>query len=82
MKSQYEFPVFNGGARACLGRKMAEVMALWVLVRLATSDFDIEEAEKRERRSKNSLTLPIEGGLPCSVKLKQPLERVQKAEVA
>ena len=26
-KSAYEFPVFNGGPRTCLGKKMAEYMA-------------------------------------------------------
>ncbi|EHY59402.1 hypothetical protein HRR83_001322 [Exophiala dermatitidis] len=99
-KSAFEFPVFNGGPRACLGKKMAEVMAAWVLVRLC-SEWEFEEevvdtedskemaptatasatasmttaAETthkktvlKERVSANSLTLPMEGGLPCRVK--------------
>ena len=74
-KSAFEFPVFNGGPRSCLGKKMAELMACWVLVQM-WSEFDFEEivgtqgAEKKERRSKNSLTLPMEGGLPCYVRLR------------
>ncbi|EXJ87016.1 hypothetical protein A1O3_03973 [Capronia epimyces CBS 606.96] len=73
-KSPYEFPVFNGGPRACLGKKMAEVMAAWVMVRMWT-EWEFEEVvaphEKgRERLSANSLTLPMEGGLPCRVRVK------------
>ncbi|KIW65588.1 hypothetical protein PV04_07834 [Phialophora macrospora] len=70
-----EFPVFNGGPRSCLGKKMAEVMACWVLVRLL-AEWEFEEvndglhmdAETGERRSANSLTLPMEGGLPVRVR--------------
>lgn len=74
-KSAFEFPVFNGGPRSCLGKKMAELMACWVLVQM-WREFDFEEmvdiqgTEKKERRSKNSLTLPMEGGLPCYVRLR------------
>lgn len=82
-KSAFEFPVFNAGARSCLGKKMAELMACWVLVQVGR-EFEFEEVHqpenrtdsaaegmlgKEERRSKNSLTLPMEGGLPCRVRL-------------
>lgn len=86
VKSPFEFPVFNGGPRACLGKKMAEVMATWVMVTMCTEwDFDeVTEgqvgavgmhgkhamATPRERVSANSLTLPMEGGLPCTVKMR------------
>ena len=84
-KSAFEFPVFNGGPRACLGRKMAELIACWVLVTI-WHEFDLEEAtdaelsstakqecrdtlnRREERRSQNSLTLPMAGGLPCRVR--------------
>ncbi len=83
-KPAHEFPVFNGGPRACLGKKMAELMASYVLVRIL-SEFDFEEVfdhddddsggkgtstsdPKTERLSQNSLTLPMEGGLPCRVR--------------
>ncbi|KAJ9615806.1 hypothetical protein H2200_001883 [Cladophialophora chaetospira] len=74
-RSVGEFPVFNGGPRSCLGKKMAEMMASWVLVRfLADWDFDEVndglnmDSDTGERRSANSLTLPMEGGLPVRVR--------------
>lgn len=75
-RSAGEFAVFNGGPRACLGRKMAEVMAAWVLVHVL-GEFEFEEVkgcEGEERRSKNSLTLPMEGGFPCFVKKREDIE--------
>ena len=66
-KSAYEFPVFNGGPRTCLGKKMAECMAVMVLATLIWQ-FDFVAVDDRERISKNSLTLPMKGGLPCFVK--------------
>jgi cytochrome P450 len=84
-KSAFEFPVFNGGPRSCLGKKMAELMACWVLVQICR-EFDFEEifdgdgmarregsseGQRAERRSQNSLTLPMEGGLPCHVRLRK-----------
>jgi len=76
-KSAFEFPVFNGGPRSCLGKKMAELMACWVLVQM-WREFEFEEIvgevgkgdKTEERRSQNSLTLPMEGGLPCHVRLR------------
>ena len=66
-KSAYEFPVFNGGPRTCLGKKMAECIAAMVIARLIW-DFDFDSVEDKERISRNSLTLPMEGGLPCRVR--------------
>lgn len=76
--SPFAFPVFNGGPRACLGKKMAEILAVHVIARLIwkyefTEVFDKESKPgeaPRERRSHNSLTLPMEGGLPCYVRRK------------
>ncbi|KAI9151638.1 Transcriptional activator acu-15 [Paramyrothecium foliicola] len=62
-----EFPVFNGGARLCLGKKMAELIAVQVVATLV-STFDFMPAYNGERVSKSSLTLPMEGGLPVYVK--------------
>lgn len=65
-RSVGEFPVFNGGPRACLGKKMAEAVGVQVLaVMLWLFEFETGEGE---RRTPSSLTLPMEGGLPCSVK--------------
>ena len=67
-RSVGEFPVFNGGPRICLGKKMAEAVGVQVLaVVLWLFEF---EGMKGERRSPSSLTLPMEGGLPCFVKRK------------
>ncbi|KAI9654463.1 MAG: hypothetical protein M1829_000919 [Trizodia sp. TS-e1964] len=62
----HEHPVFHGGARSCLGKRMAEMQGLYVLAQLV-ADFEFVAAEEGERRSRNSLTLPMEGGLPCFV---------------
>jgi cytochrome P450 len=41
-KSPSEYPVFNGGARSCLGKKMAELLACWTLLHVST-EFELEE---------------------------------------
>ena len=74
--SAFAFPVFNGGPRACLGKKMAELLAARVIARLVWKyefaevfDKDTKLGEPlKERRSQNSLTLPMEGGLPCYIR--------------
>ncbi|KAI4128051.1 MAG: hypothetical protein LQ347_004345 [Umbilicaria vellea] len=72
----FEFPVFNGGPRSCLGKKMAELLAVYVIASLVW-EFDFDEVldEKmggcgvgKSRLSQNSLTLPMEGGLPSHVR--------------
>lgn len=82
-KTAFEFPVFNGGARACLGKKMAEVLAVAVIARLVeryefaeTVDKGkgmVEEPGGGERVSQSSLTLPMKGGLPCFVRRRDSL---------
>ncbi|KAI0022835.1 cytochrome P450 [Xylariomycetidae sp. FL0641] len=66
-KSASEFPVFNGGSRTCLGKRMAEVIAVQVIATMLLK-FDFSPAYTGERVSKSSLTLPMQGGLPCFVK--------------
>ena len=66
-KSPSEFPTFNGGARTCLGKRMADLIAVQVIATLSWL-FDFIPAEDGERVSKSSLTLPMEGGLPSFVK--------------
>jgi cytochrome P450 len=70
-KSAFDFPVFNGGPRSCLGKRMAELIAAYVMVNILR-EFDFEETRDdklpyKERRSQNSLTLPMQDGLPCKV---------------
>ncbi|TVY14087.1 Cytochrome P450 [Lachnellula arida] len=68
-KTAFEFPVFNGGPRICLGKKMAESVAVQVIATFILN-FDFEALDNNERFSKDSLTLPMEGGLPCHVKIR------------
>lgn len=63
-KSAFEYPVFNGGPRTCLGKKMAESISVMV-IGILCRDFDMKLINVDPRRSKNSLTLPMEGGLRC-----------------
>ena len=74
--SSYEYPVFNAGPRLCVGKRMAELLAVYVITNLIWK-YEFEEffdklsnADGRpiERKSQNSLTLPMEGGLPCYVR--------------
>lgn len=66
-KNAAEFPVFNGGPRLCLGKRMAEVLSVQVIATMVLL-FDFMPAYGGERVSKSSLTLPMKGGLPCLVK--------------
>lgn len=65
-----EFPVFNGGPRLCLGKTMAERVAVQVIASVAWAFDFVPAYEGTERRSKSSLTLPMEGGLPVFVKIR------------
>ncbi|OTA91869.1 hypothetical protein M434DRAFT_12745 [Hypoxylon sp. CO27-5] len=66
-KSAAEFPVFNGGPRLCLGKRMAELLAVQVITTMV-SLFDFMPHYEGERVSKSSLTLPMKDGLPCLVR--------------
>jgi cytochrome P450 len=66
-KTAFEYPVFNGGPRTCLGKKMAESVAVQVIATMVLK-FDFQLTDDKERVSKDSLTLPMEGGLPCQVR--------------
>lgn len=66
-KTAYEFPVFNGGPRTCLGKKMAELLGVKIISSMLWR-YNFKEVEVgADRKSQNSLTLPMEGGLPCIV---------------
>ncbi|KAJ4393633.1 hypothetical protein N0V93_002846 [Gnomoniopsis smithogilvyi] len=65
-----EYPVFNGGARLCLGKSMATLIAVQTIAAVVwTFDF-VPAYEERDRQSKSSLTLPMDGGLPVFVKVR------------
>lgn len=77
-RSAFEFPVFNGGPRACLGKKMAELMAMYLLIHVLLN-FDISESSDSsdtslQRTAQNSLTLPMAGGLPCRIRHETQIE--------
>jgi len=67
----HEFPVFNGGSRTCLGKKMAEAVMCQVVACLVERYvFSMEGSGAgvgMEKVSRNSLTLPMEGGLVVGV---------------
>lgn len=68
-RSAWDFPVFQGGPRSCLGQKLAEVMAMFLLSSVL-NDFSISQAYTgRQPLPQNSLTLPMQSGLPCRVRL-------------
>ncbi|RKF64472.1 Cytochrome P450 94A1 [Golovinomyces cichoracearum] len=69
-RSVFEFPVFNGGPRICLGKKMAESLAVQTISTLILR-FDFELLDHQERISVNSLTLPMKDGFPCRVKIQE-----------
>ncbi|RDL37106.1 Uncharacterized protein BP5553_04539 [Venustampulla echinocandica] len=71
-KTAFEFPVFNGGPRTCLGKNMAENVAVQVIATMALF-FDFKAIDEKERISQNSLTLPMDGGLPCKVTIRTGL---------
>ena len=71
-KSAFENPVFNAGPRMCIGKRLAEVLALRVFPELLWKWEFTEVRGKGEvdgvRVTAESLTAPMEGGLPVLVK--------------
>ncbi|KAI9152301.1 Protein kes1 [Paramyrothecium foliicola] len=66
-KNPGEFPVFHGGARQCLGKSLAEVLAVRIIATLLSS-FDFSPAFEGEKTSRTHLTLPMDGGLEVYVR--------------
>ncbi|EFX04018.1 cytochrome p450 monooxygenase [Grosmannia clavigera kw1407] len=68
-RSPSEFPVFHGGPRTCLGKKMAESMAVQIMAAVVWH-FDVQpdSSSSPDRVTKTSLTLPMNDGLPCIVR--------------
>lgn len=65
-RSSAEFPVFQGGARLCVGKKMAELIAIQVIATL-TNALILTPAFEGEKTSRTHLTMPMEGGLEIRV---------------
>ena len=71
-RSAYENPVFNAGPRMCIGKRMAETSMTRILTELLWN-WEFEEVrgpgEQQGRRVlAESLTSPMEGGLPVKVR--------------
>ena len=71
-RSAFENPVFNAGPRMCIGKRMAEVLAISMLTRLIWQ-WDFEEVRGAgeiggRRVMAESLTAPMQGGLPVKVR--------------
>ena len=66
-RSAYENPVFNGGPRMCVGKRMAEVLALRILPDILRH-WQFEEAHRvGQRVLGEGLTAPMRDGLPVRV---------------
>ena len=71
-RSAYENPVFNAGPRMCIGKRMAEVLALRVMIDVLCR-WEFEEVHAKgeiggPRVIGEGLTAPILGGLPVRVR--------------
>jgi cytochrome P450 len=65
-RSTGEFPVFHGGARYCLGKNLAELLAVRI-ISTVLSLFDLSPAYEGDKTSRTHLTLPMDGGLEVYV---------------
>jgi cytochrome P450 len=70
-RTAFENPVFNAGPRMCLGKRMAELLAVRVLAEVMWL-WEFEEVRGSgeidgKRVIAESLTAPMEGGLPVKV---------------
>ncbi|RKO93429.1 cytochrome P450 [Blyttiomyces helicus] len=63
--SNWDYPVFNGGPRICLGRSMAELEGVYVLVSILRR-FKVTVRNVDTVAYDSSLTLPMKTGLMCS----------------
>ncbi|TPX70539.1 hypothetical protein CcCBS67573_g06476 [Chytriomyces confervae] len=60
--SPFDYPVFNAGPRVCLGKNMAELEGVFVLVQVARK-FNIQVTKEEDVTYSLSLTLPMKNGL-------------------
>ncbi|KAJ3404555.1 hypothetical protein HDV05_007093 [Chytridiales sp. JEL 0842] len=64
--SSFDYPVFNAGPRVCLGKNMAELEGVFVLVSMLRN-FKVDVVNADEVTYANSLTLPMKDGLMCKI---------------
>lgn len=65
--STYEWPVFNGGMRACPGEKLARSEVV-IAMREILSRYEFQLIDGEERHGVVGLTMPLVGGLPLWVR--------------
>ncbi|KAJ1563026.1 hypothetical protein HK405_003963 [Cladochytrium tenue] len=70
-KSAFEYPVFNGGPRTCLGKSMAELEGVFVLVEVLRR-FEVSVVEHEKVTYARSMTLPMRGGMRVTVARRRP----------
>jgi cytochrome P450 len=66
VRSQYQNPMFHAGPRICLGKSLAELEGVFVLVSLF-SKYRITVVPGQDITYGNSLTLPMRDGIKCTV---------------
>ncbi|KAI9801024.1 MAG: hypothetical protein M1825_003558 [Sarcosagium campestre] len=59
-RTQFEFPVFNGGTRTCLGRRMAETLAVYIIASLVREFDFVEEVGFRAGYASVKLLLDLD----------------------
>ncbi|KAI9340180.1 cytochrome P450 [Zopfochytrium polystomum] len=68
--SPWVYPVFNGGPRVCLGKNMAELEGVFVLVSLLRR-FDVDVVDHESVTYQFSLTLPMKDGMRVRLKKRE-----------
>ncbi|WVZ68081.1 hypothetical protein U9M48_017071 [Paspalum notatum var. saurae] len=68
-QSPYRYPVFQGGARVCIGKELA-LMEMKAVIAAVVRGFDIEAVDRSSRRPRFApgLTATFAGGLPVRVR--------------
>ncbi|KAJ3256099.1 hypothetical protein HDU77_003270 [Chytriomyces hyalinus] len=64
--SPFDYPVFHAGPRVCLGKSMAELEGVFVLVQLLRQ-FDVQVLNGKDAKYSLSILLPMTGGLKARV---------------
>ncbi|KAI8810842.1 cytochrome P450 [Cladochytrium replicatum] len=64
--SDFKFPAFQAGPRLCLGKRLATIEAIYVIVSLFHK-FDVNVENIDEVRYANSVTLPMAVPIKCSI---------------
>ena len=66
VKTAFEYPVFHAGPRMCIGKNLAELEGVFILVCLIKK-YKITIVPDYPVTYANSLTLPMRYGLKCNI---------------